>query len=382
MARKGKRARYRQSSSGKSASWGGGLVFIRDDVGLLAEPGVRRAGRKTVYLNAWSNSLGLAVLAILIVALLGLLAYALAGMAWPENAARWAALATVLLGLKCSEAWWFGLTCRRFAAVDGRQLVLYGAFGRERFRCGLNRRFEYDGGRLYVWDAAGGARGFGLALCRNRYALLDRLDAEVGDGRMEERWRYRAARLKEKHPLRSRLLGLLLLAQFVLVWLPVVWMVWTGALLSLQLLPPAWYAGGGLMVLWLLPAVWLARSELGMRLPENLAPRPWQRWRALLLWSAVLMICVYVHAEFAGRLSLLGQPFRAVAAREVSASGTCVWMRDSRVPRVLVRLPAEDSAFDGEWCSRWTDDVELLGAGSTVYLRGSDFARELRFRRP
>ena len=149
-------------------------MVIGPDVGLLNEPGVRRAGGQTVYLNGWLRSLLPALLAWAIVELLSVLAYALAGSKLGDGAAKWTGLAALLLGLKCSEGWWFGLTGRRFAKVDGKQLAVYGAFGRVRFRCGLNWQFEYDGG-LCAIAPDGRSRRFSLVCCANRYALLEHL---------------------------------------------------------------------------------------------------------------------------------------------------------------------------------------------------------------
>ena len=51
----------------------------------------------------------------------------------------WAAIAVslfiFLFGIIYSEGMWFGLTCSRFATLTNDRLVLYGAFGRERFSC-------------------------------------------------------------------------------------------------------------------------------------------------------------------------------------------------------------------------------------------------------
>ena len=59
----------------------------------------------------------------------------------------WAVIAVslfiFLLGIIYSEGMWFGLTCSRFATLTDDRLVLYGAFGRERFSCPTDWTFEY-----------------------------------------------------------------------------------------------------------------------------------------------------------------------------------------------------------------------------------------------
>lgn len=59
----------------------------------------------------------------------------------------WAVIAVslfiFLLGIIYSEGMWFGLTCSRFATLTNDRLVLYGAFGRERFSCPTDWTFEY-----------------------------------------------------------------------------------------------------------------------------------------------------------------------------------------------------------------------------------------------
>ncbi|WP_225748468.1 hypothetical protein [Eikenella sp. Marseille-P7795] len=369
---------------------------IDSDVGLMAEPGVRRAGGQTVYLNGWLRSLLPALLAWAIVGLLGLLVCALAGSVLGDRAAKWAGLSAVLLGLKCSEGWWFGLTCRRFAMVDGRQLVVYGALGRVRFRCGLNWQFEYDGGLCAV-SPDGRSRWFSLICCANRYALLDRLGAEVCDGQVREDWQQWWREFAQSQPLRHKKLLVAIYAETA-AFLLTTWPILSGEWLSIRLLPTVWCAAAALTALWLLPMAWWGRGVLAgnrrFRLPEH---HVWRRSAAGRVAAAVLfagklaLFWLVMGAIFAcpvawvgGWLSLQWQPYQAVSAVELADTGdTCLSGRyGPRVPSIVVRLPEEYAAFDGAWCSRLRDDVYLLEDGSTVYLRGNVFARELLFRRP
>lgn len=393
MAGKRKKPRYRKGGgqSGRSS----GYMVIGPDVGLLNEPGVRRAGGQTVYLNGWLRSLLPALLAWAIVGLLSVLAYALAGSALGDGADKWAGLAALLLGLKCSEGWWFGLTGRRFAKVDGKQLAVYGAFGRVRFRCGLNWQFEYDGG-LCAIAPDGRSRRFSLVCCANRYALLEHLGAAECAGQIWEDWQQWWLEWAENQPQRYKKLRVAVFAEMVFFVLAA-WPILSREWLSIHLLPTAWYASVALTALWLLPLAWWGRGVLAgnrrFRLPEN---HIWRRFaigriaaallfagKFALFWLVMGTIVSWPVALAGGWLSLQWQPYRAVSADLENMGETCVYGRHGlQVPRIRVQLPEEYAAFDGEWCSRLLDDVYLLENGSPVYLRESVFARELLFRRP
>ena len=104
----------------------------------------------------------------------------------------WAAIAVslfiFLLGIIYSEGMWFGLTCSRFATLTDDRLVLYGAFGRERFSCPTDWTFEYRvidprGLPYYVYLRAISpdchVYRFRLDLCRDRDTLLEALQAQI-----------------------------------------------------------------------------------------------------------------------------------------------------------------------------------------------------------
>lgn len=114
----------------------------------------------------------------------------------------WAAIAVslfiFLFGIIYSEGMWFGLTCSRFATLTNDRLVLYGAFGRERFSCPTDWTFEYRVIDLrgflpcYVYLRAISpdchVYRFLLDLCRDEDTLLKALQAQSSEEVFKKTW--------------------------------------------------------------------------------------------------------------------------------------------------------------------------------------------------
>ena len=140
MGKQRKKSRYRQNRNRQrfdSVSWAG--------LGRQPQAGVRREGRRTVFATSFWGTLFMPLVTGLLLVFIALLVF-LADSGFLPTVHDWAAKAVacvfLLYGLKRSEGWWFGLTCRRFASIGGGELVLYGAFGRTRFRCPTDWRFD------------------------------------------------------------------------------------------------------------------------------------------------------------------------------------------------------------------------------------------------
>lgn len=181
MGKQRKKSRYRQNRNRQrsdSVSW----------AGLSRQPqaGVRREGRRTVFATSFWGTLFMPLVTGLLLVFIALLVF-LAVSGFLPTVHDWAAKAAagvfLLYGLKRSEGWWFGLTCRRFASIGGGELVLYGAFGRTRFRCPTDWRFDYLCSvrcRIFSFRTIspdGHSRRFSTSLCRNTAALIAELGA-------------------------------------------------------------------------------------------------------------------------------------------------------------------------------------------------------------
>ena len=181
MGKQRKKSRYRQNRNRQrsdSVSWAG--------LGRQPQAGVRREGRRTVFATSFWGTLFMPLVTGLLLVFIALLVFLAVSGFLPtvhDWAAKVAAGVFLLYGLKRSEGWWFGLTCRCFASIGGGELVLYGAFGRTRFRCPTDWRFDYLCNvpcRIFSFRTIspdGHSRRFSTSLCRNTAALIAELGA-------------------------------------------------------------------------------------------------------------------------------------------------------------------------------------------------------------
>ena len=102
---------------------------------FMRRGGVREQGGSTFYSVSWFGTviMSVATLALGVSAVFALMAlppFSDAGIAWRTILA----IPPVLIWLRLTEPWWFGLTTRTFAKTTPHALILYGAFGRVRQR--------------------------------------------------------------------------------------------------------------------------------------------------------------------------------------------------------------------------------------------------------
>ena len=116
-------------------------------------------------------TLALGALAVFVLTILS--PFSDAGIAWRTILA----IPPVLIWLRLTEPWWFGLTTRTFAQTTPNSLILYGAFGRVRQR--FDRRectFSETGSRVPTLRVRRHNRYFSrtidTALCANAQALI------------------------------------------------------------------------------------------------------------------------------------------------------------------------------------------------------------------
>ena len=139
---------------------------------------VRVQGGSTFYSVSWFGTVIMSVAALTLGALT---VFSLT--AWPpfsDTGIAWRiilAVLPVLIWLRLTEPWWFGLTTRTFAKTTPNALILYGAFGRVRQR--FDRRectFSETGSRVPTLRVRRHNRRFSrtinTALCANVQALI------------------------------------------------------------------------------------------------------------------------------------------------------------------------------------------------------------------
>ena len=145
---------------------------------FMQRGGVRMQGGSTFYSVSWFGAviMSVATLALGTLAVFALttwLPFSDAGIAWRTILA----IPPVLIWLRLTEPWWFGLTTRTFAKTTPNSLILYGAFGRVRQR--FDRReytFSETGNRVPTLRVRRHNRYFSriidLTSCANPQALI------------------------------------------------------------------------------------------------------------------------------------------------------------------------------------------------------------------
>lgn len=145
---------------------------------FMRHGGVREQGGSTFYSVSWFGTVIMSVATLTlgvsaVFALTALPPLSDAGIAWRTILA----IPPVLIWLRLTEPWWFGLTTRTFAQTTLHALILYGAFGRVRQR--FDRRectFSETGGRVPTLRVRRHNRHFSrtidTALCANAQALI------------------------------------------------------------------------------------------------------------------------------------------------------------------------------------------------------------------
>lgn len=310
----------------------------------------------------------------------------------------WAAIAVslfiFLFGIIYSEGMWFGLTCSRFATLTNDRLVLYGAFGRERFSCPTDWTFEYRVIDLrgflpcYVYLRAISpdchVYRFLLDLCRDEGTLLKALQAQSSEEVFQRALSAEYRRLfATMNPLGVRFLKTISVGFYIITVLAFVSHFFVH---PFKLTAAAWQLAllitllGLLLSVWMVRKVWMHETVLGL-------PAHHYRRRSVVgrITAAIIMmtkisliilaigfISTWSLASILGPASLIGSKFETVEQARLGSVHDC----GRGCKEVPVCMPAGYEMFEGYWEISYSNRIRQ---GGTVCVRQSKLAYELYF---
>ena len=310
---------------------------------------------------------------------------------------NWAAIAVslfiFLLGIIYSEGMWFGLTCSRFATLTDDRLVLYGAFGRERFSCPTDWTFEYRvidprGSSYFVYLRAISpdchVYRFRLDLCRDRDTLLEALQAQSSEAVFKKNLAAGYSRLfATMNPLGVRFLKTISVGFYIITVLAVVLYLFVH---PFKLTAAAWQLAWLITLLGLLPSAWMVRK---VWMHETVFGMPAHHYRrrsvvgritaAIIMMTKISLIILALGfistwslASILGPASLIGSKFETVEQARLGSVHDC----GTGCKEVPVCMPAGYEMFEGYWEISYSNRIRQ---GGTVCVRESKLAYELYF---
>ena len=310
----------------------------------------------------------------------------------------WAAIAVslfiFLFGIIYSEGMWFGLTCSRFATLTNDRLVLYGAFGRERFSCPTDWTFEYRVIDLrgflpcYVYLRAISpdchVYRFLLDLCRDEDTLLKALQAQSSEAVFQRALSAEYRRLfATMNPLGVRFLKTISVGFYIITVLAFVSYFFVH---PFKLTAAAWQLALLITLLGLLPSVWMVRK---VWMHETVFGLPAHHYRrrsvvgritaAIIMMTKISLIILALGitstwslATMLGQASLIGSKFETVEQARLGSVHDC----GRGCEKVFVYMPAGYEMFEDDWKISYSDRISQ---GGTVCVRQSKLAYELYF---
>lgn len=305
----------------------------------------------------------------------------------------WAAIAVslfiFLLGIIYSEGMWFGLTCSRFATLTDDLLVLYGAFGRERFSCPTDWTFEYREvrrGSVYLHAISPDCHvyRFRLDLCRDRDTLLEALQAQSSEEVFQRALSAEYRRLfATMNPLGVRFLKTISVGFYIITVLAFVSSFFVH---PFKLTAAAWQLALLITLLGLLPSVWMVRK---VWMHETVFGLPAHHYRrrsvvgritaAIIMMTKISLIMLAIGitstwslATILGQTSLIGSKFETVEQARLGSVRDC----GRGCEKVFVYMPAGYEMFEDDWKISYSDRIRQ---GGTVCVRESKLAYELYF---
>ena len=308
----------------------------------------------------------------------------------------WAAIAVslfiFLFGIIYSEGMWFGLTCSRFATLTNDRLVLYGAFGRERFSCPTDWTFEYRvidlRGFFYVYLRAISpdchVYRFRLDLCRDEDTLLKALQAQSSEAVFQRALSAEYRRLfATMNPLGVRFLKTISVGFYIITVLAFVSYFFVH---PFKLTAAAWQLALLITLLILLPSAWMVRKvwmhETVLGLPAHHYRRRSVVGRitaAIIMMTKISLIILALGfistwslASILGPASLIGSKFETVEQARLGSVRDC----GRGCKKVPVCMPADYEMFEGYWEISYSNRIRQ---GGTVCVRESKLAYELYF---
>lgn len=305
----------------------------------------------------------------------------------------WAAIAVslfiFLLGIIYYEGMWFGLTCSRFATLTNDRLVLYGAFGRERFSCPTDWTFEYREvrrGSVYLHAISPDCHvyRFRLDLCRDHYAFLAALQAQSSEEVFQRALSAEYRRLfATMNPLGVRFLKTISVGFYIITVLAFVSSFFVH---PFKLTAAAWQLALLITLLGLLPSVWMVRK---VWMHETVFGLPAHHYRrrsvvgritaAIIMMTKISLIMLAIGiastwslASILGPASLIGSKFETVEQARLGSVRDC----GRGCEKVFVYMPAGYEMFEDDWKISYSDRISQ---GGTVCVRQSKLAYELYF---
>ena len=311
----------------------------------------------------------------------------------------WAAIAVslfiFLFGIIYSEGMWFGLTCSRFATLTNDRLVLYGAFGRERFSCPTDWTFEYrvissrglsSSDKVYLRAISPDCHvyRFRLDLCRDEDTLLKALQAQSSEAVFQRALSAEYRRLfATMNPLGVRFLKTISVGFYIITVLAFVSYFFVH---PFKLTAAAWQLALLITLLILLPSAWMVRKvwmhETVLGLPAHHYRRRSVVGRitaAIIMMTQISLIILVLGfistwslASILGPASLIGSKFETVEQARLGSVHDC----GRGCKEVPVCMPAGYEMFEGYWQISYSNRIRQ---GGTVCVRESKLAYELYF---
>ena len=311
----------------------------------------------------------------------------------------WAAIAVslfiFLFGIIYSEGMWFGLTCSRFATLTNDRLVLYGAFGRERFSCPTDWTFEYrvissrglsSSDKVYLRAISPDCHvyRFRLDLCRDEDTLLKALQAQSSEAVFQRALSAEYRRLfATMNPLGVRFLKTISVGFYIITVLAFVSYFFVH---PFKLTAAAWQLAWLITLLGLLPSVWMVRK---VWMHETVLGMPAHHYRrrsvvgritaAIIMMTKISLIILALGfistwslASILGPASLIGSKFETVEQARLGSVHDC----GRGCKEVPVYMPAGYEMFEGYWQISYSNRIRR---GGTVCVRESKLAYELYF---
>ena len=311
----------------------------------------------------------------------------------------WAAIAVslfiFLFGIIYTEGMWFGLTCSRFATLTNDRLVLYGAFGRERFSCPTDWTFEYrvissrglsSSDKVYLRAISPDCHvyRFLLDLCRDEDTLLKALQAQSSEAVFQRALSAEYRRLfATMNPLGVRFLKTISVGFYIITVLAFVSYFFVH---PFKLTAAAWQLALLITLLILLPSAWMVRKvwmhETVLGLPAHHYRRRSVVGRitaAIIMMTKISLIMLAIGitstwslTSILGPASLIGSKFETVEQARLGSVHDC----GTGCKKVPVCMPAGYEMFEGYWEISYSNRIRQ---GGTVCVRESKLAYELYF---
>ena len=311
----------------------------------------------------------------------------------------WAAIAVslfiFLFGIIYSEGMWFGLTCSRFATLTNDRLVLYGAFGRERFSCPTDWTFEYrvissrglsSSDKVYLRAISPDCHvyRFRLDLCRDEDTLLKALQAQSSEAVFQRALSAEYRRLfATMNPLGVRFLKTISVGFYIITVLAFVSYFFVH---PFKLTAAAWQLALLITLLILLPYVWVVRKVWTHETVFGLPAHHYRRrsvvgriTAAIIMMTKISLIILAIGfistwslASILGPASLIGSKFETVEQARLGSVYDC----GRGCKEVPVCMPAGYEMFEGYWEISYSNRIRQ---GGTVCVRESKLAYELYF---